>query len=287
MNDVASAWGGFLTRFSYLWKGNVMRANLMLTACVFGLAMVALAPAKADTVTLQNGLNGYSGCEDTAMYREDEEQRKRNFGAKTNLSLKYHAAGDDDKAALIRFSNLGIPAGRTISSAKLRLYAFELNYVPGAVITVSPLLVGISNYGNKVSAAADDGEVCWWERARNQAGWASGNDGPVAGSDYDDGVKVTAPIPAAANAWVEWNVTGIVQGWYSGSLTNNGLYIYADTQTGGNDYDLIPWSADYTDDTSLRPQLVIEYNSVPEPGAAMLVVSGLLALAAYAWRRRK
>jgi len=94
------------------------------------LVIVLGAAAQADMVKLQNGLDGYAGCEDTWT---GNVNNYFNYGSNTKFGsdpwdqdLRAYQRIDNEKRykTLVRFGGLDtkIPAGATITGAKLYLY---------------------------------------------------------------------------------------------------------------------------------------------------------------------
>ncbi len=87
------------------------------------LAIISCSPCcgspPEQSVTLVQGVGGYSGCSDTWLY----EYTETNYGDDDSIYVHYNADGDFDRATLIRFDLAGkLPSGACIKSATLRLY---------------------------------------------------------------------------------------------------------------------------------------------------------------------
>jgi len=103
-----------------------MRQIVIAVLCVMGLALAAQAGVE---VTLQNGLDGYAGCEDVwtgnvgNYFNAGVAHRFNNIWYE---DLRSFERIDNEKRykVLVKFGDLGtkIPAGATITSAKLYLY---------------------------------------------------------------------------------------------------------------------------------------------------------------------
>lgn len=85
--------------------------------------------------------------------------------------------------------------------------------------------------------------------------------------------------PDNLDLYTDIDVTSIVQGWVSGTSSNYGFSLQSDSESTSN-------SAKYFEGMFgvTTPQLII---SVPEPGTCGLLFTSVLALAGYAWRKRK
>ena len=66
--------------------------------CIFVFFFIAFA----DEVTLQNGLNGYTGCEDAWVFGAyyDRTQRDKNFGNDSKLTVFYGRDGSTTRESL-------------------------------------------------------------------------------------------------------------------------------------------------------------------------------------------
>lgn len=62
----------------------------LLQSCLV-LSLLGSVYAKDTTITLQNGLNGYNGCEDATVYNDfyNDSIGGVNFGESTNLKLLF------------------------------------------------------------------------------------------------------------------------------------------------------------------------------------------------------
>src|SRR3989344_4899287 len=126
------------------------------TALALGLALSATDTAHAAPITLtfQQGLNGYTGTQDTIVRSNETasgtgqsgngDSRNSNFGSLVSLSIDGDdgSPGSKPNQGLIRFDNLfgtgagQIGAGDTILSATLTLQVFDV----GSGLTVHNLL---------------------------------------------------------------------------------------------------------------------------------------------------
>lgn len=62
-----------------------------LKSFMLSIAMITVLWAKDSTIILQNGLNGYDGCEDTYAYSNyyDSDEANVNFEGETTLKVFY------------------------------------------------------------------------------------------------------------------------------------------------------------------------------------------------------
>lgn len=267
-----------------------MNEKRCLLTLIVAVGMLGFSAASAEVVTLQQGLNGYAGCEDTFLSGKDATQREYNYGGGGGICTGgWLTAGDGDKRqALIRFNEMfgdgsnQIPAGAEIVSAELRLYAETALNNYNEYLRLYPM-VGDWVEGNS-SWAVETGASCG--DFRKYSTTPSGDDywgtdgtpqlGPKSGVDYLTSLYSDVFGPKTPNQWVVWDITEFVQNWQDGTMVNNGVY----THNPGNYLRANYYSSEYEGDTSLRPMLVVEY--VPEPATMMLLCLGVITL-----RRRR
>jgi len=186
----------------------------------------------------------------------------RNF-ADTNrgadASMVFDPRGSITRRPILQFSLSAIPAGAVIDDAKVSLY------VSGAAVN-SPVAEVHS-----VTAAWDEGQVTWNNRLTGTP-WGS------AGGDFDAHVVDQLSLNASLG-WKTWNVTQLVDLWYRGYLSNNGLILTGPT-TGPN-FDKTFWSSDYGVDPSLRPKLEVRYRIIGAAGEYVSRVGGPGSLVAW------
>ena len=94
-----------------------LRATVVLLALALFAAM--LRPAPAATVTLQQGVLGYTGNKDAWL---DESSKRDNNGGDTKLRIQYNSGLSD--STLIRF-DLPSLSFQTVSAATLSLYLYD------------------------------------------------------------------------------------------------------------------------------------------------------------------
>jgi hypothetical protein len=165
-----------------------------------------------------------------------------NGGADTELQI--YVSGYPERRVVTKFDLSSIPAGKTITQATLRLNCYAVyNTVTGEVHRSTKQWVeGTGNY----NYSATNGVT--WTKYNSSSNWTT------AGGDYDTTVSGTATI--STTGWKEWTITGLVQSWYNGTYTNNGLEL---VQPFNNYYAYAMFRSREYSDSSLRPQLVITY----------------------------
>ena len=243
--------------------------------CLVLIAAWGLSAARAatTTVTFQNGLNQYVGTTDMFLVGTTA-----NYGGAGSLQLVGEPGDTGFQGGLIRFGFAvgwgpdALPYGAVIESAVLRLYAYQKS--SSVTVTACPMdrawVEGSSN------GVPEDNASCMsyqqYKSAGGSVNWGTDGQshlGPVDGADYNSAdvmlslTKVTDSTPG----WIEIDMTAIVQSWYNKAAyysgrTNNGLYLYC--KAGSADI----YSSESTH-TTLRPQLVITYQPMAFPNAAI------------------
>jgi hypothetical protein len=242
-----------------------------ITAALLATALssvAASAAAATQTLVLQQGRDGWTGCRDTWVSGADWDtppQHTVNYGQ--NQILRLSRNGGDNP--LLRFDLAAIPANSAVLAATLELYN-----------TTASSYSGSAEIPRRIEAF------------RVLQGWDEGNqaDSPIAASgshgatgdhafDYYPGEGVDIPWHARALAatsdyaaakeshadvvnpgWYAWDLTMAVTGWVRGELPNHGVVLrdasgYADGHTDWRDF-----HSAQGNDAALRPRLVVVYD---------------------------
>ena len=171
-----------------------------------------------------------------------------------------------------------IPAGTAITRAYLHAYMYHnVTSAGDQTMHVHPLNIDLRPHIGNKDGEVEAGEMTWYWKAWDTVGWGAdetGNDGPVAGEDYNTDVFVefTAedlPGPDAhVDEWYDVDITPIVQAWsdYESNpatgLPNHGV-ILVGTETSGMYFRS-------TEMADLEPSLVVQIGGIPpcDPGDA-------------------
>jgi hypothetical protein len=136
--------------------------------------------------------------------------------------------------SLVKFNIVSLPPNIIVTKATLRVHLIGSGDTEGKIRTIRAYRLG-QNW-NEMS-------VTW-------------NNKPL----YNEGYGSTS-IKERAWGWYEFDVTGLVQGWYKGNYTNNGLMLHGPDSTAANP----GWRAFSTREGPFPPQLVVNYSATAEP----------------------
>jgi hypothetical protein len=220
---------------------------LLISACFFvsvspfsfGIDPVKPRASSSTTkVTFQEGVEGYSGTVDTEIWA---------LAPTTFLESNPNASSDADNdggesQVLIRFDGIlgdspkQIPKGSRIVSARMLVSAFD----QGSTVNLHRMLIPFSRsatWNSVIDGVSADGR----EASRHKDSFTFG--------------KI-----AANSSTVIFDVTDTVQAWASGQANHGWVFI----NTGGNGWDFY---ASEFDDIKQRPQLIVEFETVPSAKA--------------------
>lgn len=199
------------------------------------------APPRPTVVTLQQGLNGYTGAQDTYLHSWSSPETPK--GHLWTMSLRPAGA----VVPLIRFDIGGrIPANATILKATLSIYSV---YSGGNLLTADV---------HKVLRDWRASEATWaW--AKSGLKWAAPGCAGV-GTDYDPNYYDRERV-YVANGWYTFNVTDLVQEWVSGRSANYGVALRSASSVSV----LYDFATSDSPDQFFRPKLVVYY--IVEPPA--------------------
>jgi len=208
-------------------------------------------PGVPNVVVLQQGLDGYTGADDTYL---DVMNQTINYGNSDKLRVKTV----DNATTLLRFdlSAPRVPANAQIVNATLRLYVYSR--------TPSDKPITLRIY--RLLVPWDEAEATW----KNRTGVALWNQAGAIGAGTDHLAQPESQYLCldVASGWIELDITGAAQYWMTHPSENYGVVIRPDMcQTQTSLYTF--WSAEAPAGTAaLRPQLRLSYfNATPTPTA--------------------
>jgi len=193
------------------------------------------------TITLQQGVNGYSGAEDTYIWAYDDPGTTHHLDSRLKLGDKAR------NAALIRFALTPIPYGATINAARLELWTAGWSGA-GATITANAYAVIRSVTMNQTT----------WTQAQTGNNWSVPGCNGIA--DRRSAPESSSAISSLFN-WFSFDVTALLQDWVNGLAPNNGILIRS------NDIDAAAYYFASAEDGTVanRPRLIVTYGGVAAP----------------------
>jgi uncharacterized repeat protein (TIGR01451 family) len=194
-------------------------------------------PTGIHSVTFQQGIHGYAGCEDTRISAENPDQ---NFGEQELvLGMKGRAN------VLIRFDVSSIPANATIVDAALEIWVYNYGQRMGPITAAAYQVIRSweEMEATWIKAAADDQ---WEEAGCNDT--ISDRSGTALGSDtiYE------------RDRWYSWTITSAVQEWVQDPVSNMGILLQQTNVEEGGEYDA------RCSECPMAPRLVVKYAFLPE-----------------------
>jgi hypothetical protein len=203
---------------------------------VFFLSAIGLyALAAAETVTYQQGVNGYAGCMDTYVVMSTDSTPS---DATTLIVEGYHCSACIDQRALIRYDLSVLDKNVTITKAELMVYSpRQPRPGPGTVRAF------------RITKSWTPAEANWFN-ATQSIRWSK------AGADFDTAAQATLTYTTQVNVWHTLDVTAAVKGFVSNPETNFGLLLKLDPAM----YTVAYVSSEGAT-TGQRPKLVITYSS--------------------------
>lgn len=272
------------------------KSNMPQTGCLPAMVVCAtllIASGRAQAVTniiLQQGLNGYTGAEDTYLFG-NTVNRTNNYGGATSLISANNAVRFFSFTALkFDLASIAVPSNDSsnIANATLSIHLNDssvgINGILGVYEVLSAFDVGTSvgaiesgaaSHKWRITGTGADGSV-------GATAWGTALNGPLGGTDYDATPAATDAVIDSGNAeWLEFDVTDLVRDWYDTPAVNHGVFIQNTNflATGNYNFD----SSDFAT-VSLRPML--ELTIVPETSSVFLLILGGV-MARYVGRRKR
>ncbi|MBN2561006.1 MAG: DNRLRE domain-containing protein [Phycisphaerae bacterium] len=236
------------------------------------LVVLVCSPALGSTtITLQQGLNGYTGTTDAWL---DESLGRRNYGGDPELLVKWNNGYSDD--TVIKFDLTGrIPPNQRILSATLSFwYSREESMQDDNAITISVYRIDPTKWWDENIHIGESGEgVSWRYRDINElytwtseagAWWDKINDGN--GTNKIKRTGGTVPDAIEPQHWVPFSVTASVQNWYGGA-GNTGFLVVATGFVGGGTTATGIFTSRNDSLSAYRPKLTITYEGALLPVA--------------------
>jgi len=188
-------------------------------------------------LTLQNGLDGYTGWEDTWI---SEDTPDTNWGSTERMHLQYTT----QDRQLHKFGLSQIPSGATINSATFSFYVYEIS---SGTPTVN--IYRVIKHWEEMEATYNDAET----------GVAWGTPGLQSGVDYD-GTVIDTSAPVTTTGWVDLDIAALVQDWVDGTYANEGVML----RLSSNGH-LKTNMSEYADVQGQRPKLYVTYTTGAAP----------------------
>jgi len=218
--------GHYIGHLNFAGGANVQTCTVELT----------VKPWNLQTLTIQQGLSGYSGTKDSYI---DEWEPYSNYGGSGNLKLR------QTRRSLLHFEVPPLPAGARVWSATLSLYA--TSYYRTNAMTV---------YAHQILRDWAEAEVTWYQASAGDA-WSS--PGLLREQDYQEHVEGTTSFTATEQCWISWQIPSLVQEWISDPASNHGVLLRTASPLTEHTFASSEWSS-----AERRPKLSIQYY-IPGP----------------------
>jgi hypothetical protein len=200
------------------------------------LIVVATWSLNSETLLLQNGLNGYSGCADTYLVQAVDKAQ----GTKTELVVEgYHCSACIDQRALIRFDLSAVPVSADIGEAKLSLYVYDQPRPGTHLINV-----------HRINQAWDENNATWYKATASGQWIKKGSDftaTPVASYTYTPAIKV----------WHTVDLTAQIKEFRKNPQSDFGIILYMEPAMF-----TVRYVSSNSPDQQFRPKLAIVYSDV-------------------------
>ncbi|MCK4302639.1 MAG: DNRLRE domain-containing protein [Candidatus Eisenbacteria sp.] len=226
--------------------------TILLCASFILVGQFPALPVHASTLTLQQGVGGYSGTTDTYL---NDWAKTTNYGTNVNIKIR----SSDVQKSLVKFDLSGEEGllGAAINSATLSVYVTTRS-------NANTLTVG----SYKVLREWTESQATW-NIAKTSVNWGTAGCNNTT-SDRRAGYSDTEVLNAVGT-WFSWDVTDIVQSWISVPSSNKGIALKYVSSSGSVEYRAI--MSEYGT-TSIRPKLAIDYTA--GAGGMGNVADGLL-----------
>ena len=210
-------------------------------------AIFATVRLVGDTLSFQQGVEGYGGASDTYLERWTDQSGNTARGEEPVLQVITNF-GNVYADMLLRFEQPFLPAGAQITQAALDLAVMNRRFDEPLVITAYRML-----------KPWQEATATWNQAAPGQAWGAKG--ALQAGTDYDPiPLGTVTLLPGSTAAQVQWDVTAGVAAWASQPDANYGVLL---RPSSGSRY-LYTASSEHGD-TAKRPRLTVKFALQPQP----------------------
>ncbi len=213
------------------------------------------ALAQSSSAVYQQGVSSYTGAQDATISNQYIEWSDTGVTETTGVLRSYVKVETGkptyEKRALLKFTNLNLPAGATVTGAKLTLVVtdWESGYsnIPQTVLKGYYLNTSWNINAQKLGwLYRDDPNVAWSAQGGKGTGdILAGKSFTITGFNASGDQTKTVDLDA-----------GVVQNWLNNPSSNHGLIIINETGAGGGS-PTIHSSEDAN--SSLRPKLEITY----------------------------
>lgn len=207
------------------------------------------------TDTFQEGIGSYTGCRDTYLRGEHYSVP---YGSSEEIRVygeDYNPPGSPYEARIaIAYDLSSIPAGSTVTEAKLEIYGFNI------------WSSGTTNM-YEITSAWTEANAAWRDRT-------AADDWATDGGDYNSGTVLSSLTTDGSedDTWLEWSSTpafvSVVQGWINNPASNNGVILisYSDIQNRFCSSEVVVDGSSPDYDATYRPKLTVTYFSGGGPG---------------------